>query len=98
MTRTTVNSVEHSNHFVSISSTARFDSGGIVTRVKQRRSEDNHSPTSTAQVTKAIQSPIAFNYEFRNKFAFTVFLKVAKEVATLIPGKSFFFTELIKYT
>jgi hypothetical protein len=27
-----------------------------------------------------------------------VFLKVAKEVATLIPGKSFFFTELIKYT
>jgi hypothetical protein len=30
----TVNSVEHSNHFVSISSKTRFDSGSPVTSVK----------------------------------------------------------------
>jgi hypothetical protein len=97
ITRSTINSVEHSNHFVSISSTTHFVSGGAVTRVKQWRSEDNYSPASSAQVTKAIHSPIGFNHALRNKFAFTVFLKLAKEVATLIPSKSFFFTELIKY-
>jgi len=81
------------NHFVSISPTTRFDSGGAVTRVKKRRSEDNHSPASNVQVTKAIQSPISFNHALRKKSAFTVFLKLAKEVAPLIPGKSSFFTE-----
>jgi hypothetical protein len=98
ITRITVNSVEHSNHFVGISSTTRFDSGGAVTRVKQRKSEDNHTPATSAQVTKAIQSSIGFNQALRNKFAFTMFLRLAKELATLIPSKSFFSTELIKYT
>jgi hypothetical protein len=98
ITRITVNSVEHNNHFVGTSSTTFFDSGGAVTKVKQRRSEDNHSPASSAQVAKAIQSPIGFNHALKNKFAYTVFLKLGKQVVTLIPSKSFFFTESIKYT
>jgi hypothetical protein len=64
--RIKVNSIEHSNHFVSISSTTRFDSGDAVSRVKQRRSKDNHSHASSAQVTKAIQSLIAFSHALRN--------------------------------
>jgi len=94
----TVNSIEHNNHFVSISPTTRFDSGGAVVRVKKDRTEDNHSPASNAQVTKAIQSPIGFNHALKKKSAFTAFLKLAKDVAPLIPSKSSFFTELIKYT
>jgi hypothetical protein len=99
ITRITVNSVEHSNHSVSISSKTRFDSGDPVTSVKQRRSEDNHSPASSAQVTKAIQSPLplrGFNIALRNKFVFAMFLKLAKELAAWFPSNSFFFAELIK--
>ena len=85
------------NHFVSINPTTGLDSGGAVTRVKKRRSEDNHSPASNAQVTKAIHYPTGLNHAHRNKSVFAVFLKLAKEVAPLIPRKICFFTELIKY-
>jgi hypothetical protein len=97
ITRITVSSVEHSNHFFSITQQHVSMVETAVTRVKQRRSEDNQSPPSSAQVTKAPQSPIGFNHAHRAKFAFTTFLMLAKEVASLIPNKRFF-TELIKYT
>jgi hypothetical protein len=98
ITRITGNSVEHCSHFFSIRSTICFGSEDSVTRVKQWWNESNHWPPFRAEVTKEIQSPISFNHAHRNRFTFALFLMLRKEVAMLISGNSFVFTELIKYT